>query len=1122
MEGSSLKKPDSRLGSDSNFYLFWLLALSFSVVVSMVLVGHRADKIFLDFQSETSSIQSKLIAEKIDGHLSTRLQLLTQLSQDPLVANGVMGTGSSKDNLIDLLDDYGFLGKREKIWVYDVAGQLVYQNDLSNGRDDSLNEVSQVKEPEAILNEKWFDELVNNGKEFIIRIYTEKREGEASKHYFDLILPINYNGFAEGVLKIRLQESVEEILETDDSSLSSFIILKTDNTTFSNIDDSNLYSLVNRYTLPRSKLDYQFFVFTDALQQDKYQLLRAVLLSVLFSLIISFSVLVFFGKQFLLNPFKRLIDSEQKVRESEDRFLRAVNGSNDGIWDWDVDHEKMYFSERLWELLEYSGAETEKRPSTNSELFQLLHPDDQNRLMSGVKAHLAYGENFDLEVRLQSRSGMYIYFRVRGKAVRDSNMHATRMSGSLTDITDYKQSQKALRKSKERNDLLAKAIESSPVGVSIADNTQEDMPIIYVNQAFTDMTMYTKDDVLGTNCRFLQGEETDPAAVDQIRAAIKNAKDLRVELLNYTKNGRKFWNALHMSPVFDEQNNLTAFVGVQQDITAQKNLESAQEQARQAAVEANKAKSEFLASMSHEIRTPMNGVLGMLRLLQNSDMNSDQYHKVDLAMTSAQSLLTLINDILDFSKVDAGKMDLELVDFDLQEMLSSFAEASAYSAQSKNIELIVDTTKMKSTWVKGDSGRIRQIITNIVGNAIKFTEEGHVLLDVSANKVTGSSSNSEQYIDFRCNVIDTGIGIPKDKVATLFDSFTQVDASTTRKYGGTGLGLAIAKKLSEIMQGDITIHSEEGKGSCFEISLKLQVSDTDSLESNVTDTQIAMLVLDTNEMSGQAISGYLSRQGIQSEIHIMSNMGSLLGHTFNDNHVYAGAILDYRLLDGQIENSTQVLSHLNLSPKAFIALMTGIGFDKGLDVVKNHNMHSYFPKPVINQDIISTVQALKHAQDSGEAVGKTEEVRDQSKGGNEGVSEQLKQLRVLLAEDNQINQFVAVQLLEEMGITLVDTAADGVEVLDLLKRAETDTHYGVVLMDCQMPEMDGYEATRAIRKGEAGEYCKSISIIAMTANAMRGDKEKCIEAGMDDYVSKPVEPEFLLEKIKETLNLAKG
>ncbi len=574
-------------------------------------------------------------------------------------------------------------------------------------------------------------------------------------------------------------------------------------------------------------------------------------------------------------------------------------------------------------------------------------------------------------------------------------------------------------------------------------------------------------------------------------------------------NDRKIPVQIAMSHLEGSDNSSSTLVVIH-DISQRKRLEAEREKALEKAEESAKLKSEFLASMSHEIRTPMNGVIGMLRLLLQSALNEKQHHYATLARSSADSLLSLINDILDFSKIEAGKLDLEILDYNLSDLFDEFAGSMAHRAQDKNLELILDTNNTIFPMVQGDPGRLRQVLTNLVGNAIKFTDAGEIV-------IRASLAQNENKLTLTCAVIDSGIGIPEEKVATLFDSFTQVDASTTRKYGGTGLGLAIANQLCERMGSGIKVTSTIGKGSCFEFSINLMVSQQQSLtlpEINVQNTSI--LIIDDNETNREVLRGQLEYWGANvTEATGGSHALEILDKQMTESKVpsFQIAILDMQMpeMDGATLGK-KIRTDARFDPMKLI-MMTSIAEIGDANFFADLGFNAYFPKPTTTSDLLN---ALKVVLDDGEVLAASKPLVTHHNLPKK--KEETHEMRILLVEDNSINQQVAQGILEALGFN-ADIAANGIEAIDSLKQAPKSDLYQVILMDCQMPEMDGYEATRKIRSGAAGSQNSAIPIIAMTANAMKGDKEHCLSVGMDDYTSKPIDAEEVNQKLKHWLDI---
>ncbi|MGH1484684.1 MAG: response regulator [Cellvibrionaceae bacterium] len=666
-----------------------------------------------------------------------------------------------------------------------------------------------------------------------------------------------------------------------------------------------------------------------------------------------------------------------------------------------------------------------------------------------------------------------------------------------TDITNSRAVEKDLH-------LKNLAIEEASNGIVIADALKEDMPLIYTNQAFIDMSGYSYSDIIGHNCRFLQGEQTDKHAIQRIRDAIKNKQRITEILLNYRKDGSVFYNHLMLTPITDKSNNVTHYLGVQLDVTDKVTADNELLHAKAKAEESAELKSQFLASMSHEIRTPMNGVLGMLGLLQRTKLDNQQEHYAELAHTSAESLLTLINDILDFSKVEAGKMELEIIDFNLPAMLGDFTEAMAQRAEEKQLELILDLSKIKSSMVKGDPGRIRQVLTNLLGNALKFTAQGEIVIRAEL------SPSSMGGLRFDCSVKDTGMGIPAEKVDTLFDSFSQVDASTTRKYGGTGLGLAIVKQLCELMGGDITVSSEIEQGSTFSFFIELSPSEQDfEVLPKVNIKEKNILIVDDNETSRQVLNTQLSLWGA-TVVEATSGEHALTLLTSEKEKRFSIAFIDMQIEGMCSETLAQTIRSNESLDYLHLVMMTPLSCRGDAKRFAKLGFSAFFPKPVTLNDLFSALDVLNNQNTrlkKASPLLTKDNLRSLEYAESQKATTVVQQhYRLLLVEDNIINQEVALGILKALGYS-ADIAANGLEALAALKTCPADAPYDLIFMDCQMPEMDGYEATESIRSSKAGY--SAIPIIAMTANAMKGDKEKCLSIGMSDYISKPIEPDNL-------------
>jgi PAS domain S-box-containing protein len=592
------------------------------------------------------------------------------------------------------------------------------------------------------------------------------------------------------------------------------------------------------------------------------------------------------------------------------------------------------------------------------------------------------------------------------------------------------------------------------------------------------------------------------AAIEQ---CITDGTPVGQELRARTKAGEWRWYRFRGALAHNTDGAALTVSGSMRDITESRHYQQALIEATETAARANRAKSEFLANMSHEIRTPMNGVIGMVELLIETPLNPLQKDYVETVRDSASALLTVINDILDFSKVEAGKLELENLDIDVRDTVEDVARMLAIQAHAKGLEVIALIDPDLPDLVRGDAGRLRQVLLNLGGNAVKFTQSGEIAIECKL------VSQDDKGIILRCEVRDTGMGIPAPRVDALFSAFTQVDSSTTRRFGGTGLGLSIVKRLVELMGGEVGVSSEEGVGSIFWFTTRLGVA----LEA--TKTRAAppvelrgqrILIVDDNLTNRKVLMGQLSLCGMDPLCASSADEAlSQMRHAAAAGRPFEVALLDHQMpgIDGASLGQT-ILGEAELRATRLI-LLTSSGQRGEGRLFGELGFAGYLLKPITHRDLTDCLMMVLGVR------AETWSMRSQPMVTRHALLSQRSRdsHRILVAEDNIVNQKVACRILEKLGYR-VDVAADG----EAAFRAWSSGRYDLILMDCQMPIMDGYEATRKIRAREgAGEH---IPIIALTAHAMKGADNECLSAGMDDYLSKPIDRERLRETLQRWLD----
>jgi PAS domain S-box-containing protein len=761
--------------------------------------------------------------------------------------------------------------------------------------------------------------------------------------------------------------------------------------------------------------------------------------------------------------------AETALRESEERWKFAIDGAGDGLWDWNAATNSVFYSDTWKSQLGYAPHEI---GDTLSEWDSRVHPDDREATLAELQRHfLGETPQYSSAHRLLCKDGSWKWILDRGLVVeRQADGSPMRAVGTHTDLTSRRQAEAALRQSQAS---LLEAQKLSRIGDWHFDLGGQS--IVWSPQVFEN---FDRDPSLGapdypTFLAAIHPEDRE-GFTTVIQRALTHGEPYEIEHRIVLPSGDIRWLLGRGRRLDNSEGKPIALAGTTQDVTNGVQAREALSAARDAAEQATRAKADFLATMSHEIRTPLNGVIGMTELLLGTELSTEQHDYAEAAHASGVSLLALINDILDFSKVEAGKIDLEAVEFAPRQIAEDTLAMLAERAQTKGIELYIETAADLPIELRGDPNRLRQIVLNLVGNAVKFTDRGEVSV------LLGGAGLDPATWNLTIAVRDTGVGIAPEHQGRLFTAFTQAHSATARQYGGTGLGLAISLRLAGLMGGAIQLESAPGTGSTFTLAVGLPVvtgpDQTRPLQG------IAVLVADDHAGARAALAAVLTGAG--AHVTTVADVESVES-TLRARHFHAFVI------DGgmngmagcaflkQLQTRTDVrVPPVILCPE--VAQRAGIPRGLAQDVLV---------RPPRRRALLDAVLGCRnhpgvHAPSRQMPSARVSQVP-------------LRPLRVLVAEDNHVNQMVVTAHLRRFGCT-VDVVTDGNQAIVACAAVQ----YDVVLMDCQMPELDGFGATSAIRAAEGG--ARRVPIVALTANALEGDRERCLAAGMTDYLTKPI------------------
>jgi len=806
--------------------------------------------------------------------------------------------------------------------------------------------------------------------------------------------------------------------------------------------------------------------------------------------------------------------SAYEVRLNEERFKQLAENSQDWIWEVDAEARFTYSNTSVTEITGYTVGEI-----IGKSFLDLIAPGERERIRRRIEKIFRDRRSVKRNRnRYLHKDGREVVLELSGLPMMDDKGNVIGFRGLSRDITEQLEILAALRDSEESFRALAENAQDAIIAMD------DEGKVVYWNRAAEKILGHTRAEVLGKNLHDLiappRFHDAHHAALPRFRETGTGAAvGKTLELVALHSEGREFPVELSLSAV-KIKDRWTA-MGILRDITEHKQAEEALRRAKQEAEAASRAKSEFLAGMSHEIRTPMNAIIGMAELIMDTSLTREQQKYVTVLKNAGDHLLELINEILDLSKVEAGMLQLETMVFNLPEMMERICEEMAVRVHAKGLELISRVSPDIPPLLEGDPVRLKQVLMNLMGNAVKFTEKGSIYVDVS--RLTPTEKDEETAtICFR--VTDTGIGIPADKQELIFEKFTQVDASVTRRYGGTGLGLAISKRLVELMGGKIELESEVGRGSTFRFTARFpigrEITGKPAEESPVDMSRLRVLIVDDNELSRLILSETVSIWGIEA-VAVENGYRCLeeIKKSREAGKPFHLVLLDYQMpeMDG-LEVAAAIQKMEGAAETGIIMLTSGFQKDD-VDRAAQLRIFNYLYKPVKRAELREAIVAVTGGAATGGAEAPptpdTVPAAPDTVPAAPGTAPPVEEgqgaeppLRILLAEDNEDNRLL-IRAYFKASPHRVDMAENGLEALEKFKA----NRYDLVLMDMQMPVMDGYTSTAAIRAWEQEQALKPVPILALTAHALKDDEKKSLAAGCDGHLTKPIKKRQLLEAV---------